>query len=60
MRTRLRICNSKMRFADQATALVVAARYDYAVRAYACDRCGAWHLTSRRKGKRIPRPVTPG
>lgn len=57
MRTRLRICKAKMRFVDQAAALVVAARYNFAVRPYRCDRCNAFHLTSRRKGKRIPRPV---
>jgi hypothetical protein len=56
MRTRLRICKTKIRFADQAAALVVAARHGHAVRPYRCDRCGAFHLTSRRKGKRIPRP----
>ncbi|WP_353229364.1 hypothetical protein [Novosphingobium sp.] len=57
MRTRLRICKTKMRFADQAAAQVVSAHYDQLVRPYRCDRCGAWHLTSRRKGKRIARPA---
>jgi len=56
MRTRLRICQAKVRFADQASALNVAEKREYLVRPYRCDRCGAWHLTSRRKGKRIPRP----
>jgi hypothetical protein len=46
-----------MRFVDEAAALVVAARYRYTVRPYRCDRCGAFHLTGRRKGKRIPRPA---
>jgi hypothetical protein len=52
----LRICQAKVSFADQASALIVAEKHEYSVRAYRCDRCGAWHLTSRRKGKRIPRP----
>ncbi len=26
------------------------------LRHYRCDRCGQFHLTSRTKGKRIPRP----
>ena len=56
MRTRLRICQAKVRFADQASALLVAQQRAFDVRPYQCDRCGAWHLTSRRKGKRIPRP----
>jgi len=56
MRTRLRICEAKIRFADQASALQVAQQRAFDVRPYRCDRCGAWHLTSRLKGKRIPRP----
>jgi hypothetical protein len=57
MRTRLRICKSKISFADRASALLVAEKHEYLVRAYRCDRCAGWHLTSRRKGKRIPRPA---
>lgn len=57
MRTRLRICLGKQRFATHAEAMTVAARHDYAVRPYRCDRCQQFHLTSRRKGKRIPRPA---
>ena len=26
------------------------------LRAYRCDRCRRFHLTSRTKGKRVPRP----
>jgi hypothetical protein len=52
----LRICQAKISFADQASAMIVAQKHEYSVRAYHCDRCAAWHLTSRRKGKRIPRP----
>jgi hypothetical protein len=57
MRTRLRICRTKISFADRASALIVAQMREYLVRPYQCDRCRQWHLTSRRKGKRIPRPV---
>ncbi len=46
-----------MRFVDAPAALVVAERYKFVVRPYQCDRCGAFHLTGRRKGKRIPRPA---
>jgi len=59
MRTRLVICQEKQRFGDHDAAMVVAAQHGYAVRPYACDRCGAFHLTSRRTGKRIPRPIDP-
>lgn len=27
------------------------------LRHYRCDRCGQFHLTSRTKGKRVPRPA---
>jgi hypothetical protein len=57
MRTRLRICHAKRRFADGPGAQAVAQSTGFALRAYRCDRCGGWHLTSRRKGKRIPRPA---
>jgi hypothetical protein len=56
MRTRQRICKTKKSYPDHATAAAVAAHFDHAVRPYRCDRCHAWHLTSRLKGKRIPRP----
>jgi hypothetical protein len=56
MRTRLRVCQAKRRFADATGAQAVAQSHGFVVRAYRCDRCEGWHLTSRRKGKRIPRP----
>jgi hypothetical protein len=58
MRTRLRICKAKIRYESQFDATLVASRHGYTVRPYRCDRCHAWHLTSRLKGKRMPRPVT--
>jgi hypothetical protein len=59
MRTRQRICQAKQSYPDRAAADVVAARHGYAVLPYRCDRCHAWHLTSRRKGRRIPKPAEP-
>jgi hypothetical protein len=50
--TRLSICNRKQRFASEADAVRAALAADIELRAYACDRCGRFHLTSRLKGKR--------
>ncbi len=55
MRTRLSICRRKTGFASEADALGVAARADIALRPYRCDRCAHFHLTSRTKGKWVPR-----
>jgi hypothetical protein len=56
LRTRRSICVKKQRFASAAEAELVIARADIALRAYRCDRCQLFHLTSRTKGKRIRRP----
>lgn len=56
MRTRLSVCARKRRFGSAGEALAAAAA-QINLRHYRCDRCGAFHLTSRRKGKRIPRPA---
>ena len=56
MRTRLSICARKRRFGAEAEAMTAAYASEADLRYYRCDRCGAFHLTSRRKGKRIPRP----
>jgi hypothetical protein len=56
MRTRLSICRRKARFVSHGDALAAVARGDYLLRLYRCDRCGQFHLTSRTKGKRRPRP----
>ncbi|MXO74948.1 hypothetical protein GRI40_06900 [Altererythrobacter aerius] len=56
MRTRLSICRRKARFASEAEARAAAHGAAIALRHYRCDRCGRYHLTSRTKGKRIPRP----
>lgn len=55
-RTRLRICRAKRAYPDEADARRASAMIALDLRPYRCDRCRAYHLTSRRKGKRIPRP----
>jgi hypothetical protein len=56
MRTRLSVCSRKRGFASEDEALAVARASGFALRHYRCDRCRRFHLTSRTKGKRIPRP----
>lgn len=55
MRTRLGICNRKARYTSADEAVAAAAGFGLPLRPYACDRCGRFHLTSRTKGKRVPR-----
>jgi hypothetical protein len=55
--TRLSVCGRKARFVSEQDALLVAAQADLPLRTYRCDRCRLFHLTSRTKGKRVPRPV---
>jgi hypothetical protein len=57
MRTRLSICRRKRSYASAGEALAAAAATGMDLRPYRCDRCRAHHLTSRRKGKRVPRPL---
>ena len=57
MRTRLSICRKKLAFRSKEEALAAIARFALPLRPYRCDRCGLLHLTSRTKGKRIPRPA---
>ena len=56
MRTRLSICRKKARFCSAEDALLIAERSAIPLRPYRCDRCRKIHLTSRTKGKRVPRP----
>ena len=56
MRTRLSICLKKARFPSARDALLIAERSAVPLRPYRCDRCRMFHLTSRTKGKRVPRP----
>ena len=58
MKTRLGICNRKARYATVGDAHVAATTASIALRPYRCDRCRRYHLTSRTKGKRVPRPVS--
>ncbi len=57
MRTRLSICNRKARYRSEQDALLAAQQASIPLRHYRCDRCQQFHLTSRTKGKRIPRPA---
>ena len=54
MKTTPRICNRKKRFETHAAAEAVAARADVTLRAYKCELCHQYHLTSRTKGMRLP------
>ena len=56
MRTRLSICAKKARFSSAQEAKLAIDRATIVLRTYRCDRCGKFHLTSRTKGKRVPRP----
>jgi hypothetical protein len=56
MRTRLSVCRKKASYLSEADALLAVERSGLLLRAYRCDRCRLVHLTSRTKGKRIPRP----
>jgi hypothetical protein len=56
VRTKLSTCLRKARFGSAEEALAAAASSGPKLRAYRCDRCGRFHLTSRTKGKRMKRP----
>lgn len=49
MRTRLSICQKKARYASREDAAMAAAKADFPLRPYRCDRCWQFHLTSRIK-----------
>ena len=57
MRTRLSICRRKASYASVEDACHAAANFRLELRTYRCDRCRSIHLTSRTKGKRVPRPA---
>ena len=57
VRTRLSACARKRAFATEVEAQAKAAAGGFVLRHYRCDRCRRFHLTSRTKGKRIPRPA---
>jgi hypothetical protein len=56
VRTRASICDKKRSYGSRDEALADARAIGLELRAYCCDRCRLFHLTSRTKGKRIPRP----
>jgi len=56
VRTRLSACARKARYGTAESAMDAARTIPGELRHYRCDRCGQFHLTSRTKGKRIPRP----
>lgn len=55
MRTRLSVCARKRRYRTVEDVAAVVARAGPGFRHYRCDRCGQFHLTSRTRGKRVPR-----
>jgi hypothetical protein len=58
MKTRPGICQRKRRYATREAAEVVALQAGVTLRAYKCALCRNFHLTSRTKGLRVPRPIT--
>jgi hypothetical protein len=55
MRTRLSVCRRKLRFGSESEALLAAQASGLVLRTYRCDRCRQFHLTSRTRGKWVPR-----
>lgn len=55
MRTRQSICVRKLRYATAADAILAARHGGLDLRPYRCDRCRRFHLTSRTKGKWMPK-----
>lgn len=51
MRTRLSICTKKARYPTREDAALAAANAQFPLRAYRCDRCWQFHLTSRIKAR---------
>ena len=54
MKTRPGICQRKKRFATREEAERVAAKAPFKLRAYRCELCRDFHLTSRTKGMKTP------
>lgn len=57
MQTRLGICRRKRRFATEEEARAAAEQAGIVLRPYRCALCRDYHLTSRTKGMRVPRPA---
>lgn len=58
MRTRLSICQRKRRFVSGEAAVAAARADGLSLYPYRCDRCFRYHLTSRRKGRRLSAPAS--
>ncbi|UZK67126.1 hypothetical protein [Sphingomonas sp. M1-B02] len=58
MRTKLSVCLRKKRFPTEADARAFTLQANLSLCPYRCDRCRQFHLTSRTKGKRQPRPLS--
>lgn len=56
-RTRLSVCRRKRRHASLEAATAAAVAGGWVLRPYRCDRCGFYHLTSRRKGHHTPAAI---
>ncbi len=55
MKTRPGICSKKRRYPDRESAELAAHAAPFKLRAYRCELCREFHLTSRTKGMKIPR-----
>ncbi len=55
MKTRLGICRKKKRYATREQAELAAQAAPFKLRAYSCELCRRFHLTSRTKGMKTPR-----
>ena len=55
MKTRPGICNRKKTYSTREEAEAVAAKAPFTLRAYKCELCRKFHLTSRTKGMKSPR-----
>ena len=56
MKTRFSICIKKVSYRSESEALLGGQAFGPMLRPYRCERCQLFHLTSRTKGKRVPRP----
>jgi len=59
MKTRSGICLKKKRYSDRESAELAAQAAPFKLRAYRCELCREFHLTSRTKGMKIPRNELP-
>jgi len=55
MRTSPSVCNRKKTYPTREDAEAVAAKAPFKLRAYKCELCRKYHLTSRTKGMKTPR-----